>query len=249
MLNIFTIVLNGMPYIRDIYSSLYGIDCRWTIVHGIAEPVLDTSWCRGIESVADDGTLSFLETIERDPRVKVLRQDRWHGKTEMCNAALATFDEPGTLMQMDCDEIWPAGAIRIVPTLFDISDADAAMFTCRYWMGKNRVMFTHNQYGNNSAYEWIRAWRFEPGDRFERHEPPILAGAKKYLKHDVTSKLGLVFDHYAYHSRRQIEFKSDYYGSEYDPAAWDKLQTMHGAVDISTVLPWVKSHAISFETP
>jgi cellulose synthase/poly-beta-1,6-N-acetylglucosamine synthase-like glycosyltransferase len=249
-LNVFTIVLNGMPYLRRVWDCLRATDTnwRWTIVHGVADPVADTSWCKTIEAPTDDGTLALLAECESSPRVTVIRQPRWPGKTAMCNAALATFDRPGVLIQMDADEIWAPRQLLTVPTLFERYPlADAAMFFCRYWFGPRRFVCTPNAFGNHIAYEWIRAWRFTPGATFERHEPPVLRGAEKYLSHAITSQVGLVFDHYAYASRAQVEFKQAYYGPEYDPAAWDRLQEMRGPVDLCGVLPWVKSPVISYE--
>jgi len=249
-LNIFTIVLNGMPYLREIHRTLdrLGGDWRWTLVHGVADPVGDTDWCQQIEAPPDDGTERFLHEIAKDPRIAVIKQPRWPGKAAMCNTALATFTEPGILMQMDADEIWTAAQLRVIPALFDRHpQAHGAMFLCRYWVGPRRFVCTPNAFGNHCAYEWIRAWRFVPGMRFERHEPPILIGAKDYVSHSATAQMGLVFDHYAYATRRQIEFKQAFYGEEYDPAAWDRLQVMRGPVDLHGVLPWVKASVISHE--
>lgn len=251
-LNVFTIVLNGMPWIQRVYTSLAQcpLDWRWTIVHGVAEPVADTDWCNEIETPADDGTLPYLRTIAANSlgRITLIEQARWPGKTAMCNAALATFTEPGILKQQDADEVWTPAQDRILPAMFERNQqAHGAMFLCRYWVGPNRFVCTPGVFGNNTGYEWIRAWRFVPGMRFERHEPPMLLGAKQYVSHAATAQLGLVFDHYAYATRAQIEFKSDYYGADYDPNAWDRLQAMRGPVDLCGVLPWVRSSVISYE--
>lgn len=252
MLNIFTIVLNGMPRLRDVHRSIEQIDgdWRWTIVHGVADPVADTSWCKSIPAPEDDGTLPSIMCWSRpvDSRIKVIHQDRWPGKTAMVNAALKTFDKTGTLLQMDADEVWNPAQLRIMPSLFErFKEADGALFLCRYWVGPRRYICTPGTFGNHSAYEWARAWRFEPGMLFERHEPPILAGAMHYANQRCTASLGLVFDHYAYADRSQIVFKQSYYGPEYDPEAWDRLQAMRGPVDLLGVLPWVKESVISYE--
>lgn len=252
-INFFTIILNGLPWIQQVYSAISRseLDWRWTIVHGVADPVGDTDWCQQIEAPADDGTLPYLRTIAANSlgRITLICADRWPGKTAMCNAALETFTEPGFLMQMDADEVWTPAQLRMIPAVFERNpQAHGAMFLCRYWVGPNRFVCTPGAFGNHTAYEWIRAWRFVPGMRFERHEPPILLGAKQYASHTATAQLGLVFDHYAYATRAQMEFKHSYYsGADYDCESWDKLQAMRGPVDLCGVLPWVRSSVISYE--
>lgn len=250
-LNIFTIVLNGQPWIQRVADSLLGYrgDWQWSVVHGVADPVGDTSWCQRISAPEDDGTIAFLEHLAlRDPRVTFTRRSRWPGKTAMCNTALAEFRQPGVLMQMDADEVWTPEQLRIVAGLFDMApDADAAMFLCRYWVGARRFVCQTNTYGNHCAYEWIRAWRFSPGAQFETHEPPVLAGAKKYISQGMTAQLGLVFDHYAYATREQVQFKERYYDYDGATEAWERLNAAHGPQDIAQFLPWVKESAISFE--
>ncbi len=67
------------------------------------------------------------------------------------------------------------------------------------------------------------------------------------MSQSATAQLGLVFDHFAYADRSQVEFKERYYGYEGATAAWDQLQQMRGPVDLCGVLPWVKSSVISYE--
>jgi len=251
MLNVFTIVLNGMPWLHYVHRSLTQchIDWKWTIVHGFADPIGDTAWCKSIPTPEDDGTLaSILKWALTDDRIDVIAKDRWPGKTAMCNTALESFTETGVLIQMDADEVWTPMQLRILTGLFDQHPAaGGAMFLCRYWVGPYRYVCTPGAFGNHVEYEWVRAWRFTPGMTFERHEPPILKGVSQYIGHRDTAQLGLVFDHYAYATRKQIEFKRAYYGSEYDPESWDRLQTMHGVVDLHDVLPWVRSSVMSYE--
>jgi hypothetical protein len=250
MLNIFTIVLNGQPWLTEVAASLlsYPGDWRWSVVHGVADPVGDTDWCKTIAAPEDDGTLDLIESLAlSDKRISLTRRPRWPGKTSMVNTALSVFDEPGVLMQMDCDEIWTPAQLRIIATLFDRTDAHAAMFLCRYWVGPRRYLCTPGAWGNNPEYEWIRAWRWQPGQRFETHEPPVLAGCARYLTPAATSQLGLVFDHYAYATRQQVEFKERYYGYEGAVEAWDRLQAMRGPVDLRGVLPWVRGSVVSYE--
>ena len=252
-LNIFTIVLNGMPWLEEVEDAIMqsGADYRWVIVHGVADPVADTSWCQRIETPEDDGTTEKLRQLARyGDRIRVISRPRWPGKTAMCNAALEAFDAttPAVTLQIDADELWTPRQLRALPSLFDeFTDAHAAMFLCRYWFGPRRFVCTPGTYGNNTSYEWVRAWRHRPGMRFERHEPPLVTGAANYIGHAATAQRGFVFDHMAYADRSQIEFKERYYGPDYSPAAWDRLQALRGPVDLSTVLPWVKQSVICHE--
>lgn len=250
-LNVFTIVLNGNPWIAKVAQSLMasGMDWRWSIVHGVADPVGDTSWCQHVSAPEDDGTLGYLQHLAlHDSRVTLTQRARWPGKTAMCNTALAEFKQAGILMQMDADEVWQPEQLRVMPSLFERHpEADAAMFLCRYWVGMRRYVCQPNAYGNNCAYEWVRAWRFQPGMQFETHEPPVMAGAKKYITQGATIQLGLVFDHYAYATRDQVRFKEQYYNYAGATAAWEELQLQDGPADISRFLPWVKTPCMSYE--
>jgi hypothetical protein len=254
-LHVFTLALNSMPWLERVADSLLLAgqlrpNIRWTIIHGYAEPVADTSWCKPIDPPKDDGTLKLLDGLETFAGVRVIRRERWPGKTAMCNAALETFDDEqgGVLMQMDSDEVWTPAQLRVLPSLFDRwPDADAAMFLCRYWITPNRYICTPGAWGNNPAYEWIRAWRWIPGARFLAHEPPRLAGADKFLTHAATAQLGLVFDHYAYATREQVAHKQEYYGYAGAVAQWDALCAESGPVDVSQYLPWVRGNVMSYE--
>lgn len=250
-LNIFTIVYNGQPYIEEHYLRLCEskTDWRWTIVFGRALPQDDTSWCAGQIDDGDDGTLGYIQMLTSiDERVTVIAKTEWRSKVAMCNAALETFDTPGLLLQIDADEVWTPQQFRLMPALFDLyPTADFAQFACRVWVGPRRFVATDGAWGNQS-YEWFRLWKWEPGRKFKTHEPPVMEGAKHYVLRSHTAQFGLVFDHYSYALRSQIEFKQKYYGAAWDALAWDKLQTMHGPVQLQGLLPWVNSPVVSIET-
>lgn len=250
MLNIFTIVLKGMPFISHHYEQFQrlNIPWKWTIVHGVAAPVNDTAWCKEIESTKDDGTIEYICGLERtDGNIKVLLADKWNGKAAMCNAALETFTEPGLLFQVDSDEVWKAEQIRLFPSLFEMyPTADCAMFMARVWVGHNRYVCTPDGWANRS-YEWLRLWKWTPGKKFETHEPPKLEGQNICVLKSHTALLGLVFDHYSYVYRNQIEFKERYYGPQWSVEAWDRLQTIYGPVNLKEVLPFVETDTISYE--
>lgn len=256
--NIFTIVLNGMPWIERHIETFRQLDMpwRWTIVHGVADPVADTKWVQGVpagEDVKDDGTLAYLKKLQGDWRfnsnVTVITRERWPGKTAMCNAALETFTAPGSLLQVDADEFWTLNQLRVLPTLWQMwPEATAARFNARVWVGPRRFCCVPGQWANRD-YEWDRFWRFTPGMSFASHEPPRFEGTQRIVGRDATAAFGLVFDHYSYVLRSQIEWKERYYSPKWSVEAWDRLQNMRGMVDLQTVLPFVDSPTLSFETP
>lgn len=110
-LHVFTIVLNGFPFIRhhiEVFRRLKG-PWHWHIVEGVAELVHDTAWSVELGGRVDaslhqqgrshDGTSGYLDqlaaafpdniTIYRKPLGKF-----WNGKLEMVNAPLSNIHEP-----------------------------------------------------------------------------------------------------------------------------------------------------------
>jgi hypothetical protein len=244
MLSIFTIVLNGRPWIERHLPVFQKLKCdwRWAIVHGYAKPALDTSWCRDCGAPADDGTVAHLTKAAKDSRVHVstrgLNGEMWDGKTEMVNHALrhlcaTPWGGEGALMQIDADELWEPWQLERIEELMTAGNAmyDSAMFRCRYWVGPNRVAYGHDCHGNQTSYEWLRAWTWNGVDTFRTHEPPRLMHHGRAINPDVTAnQLGLVFEHKAYGTRAQAEFKERYYGYRGLAAYWDELNAQTGPV-------------------
>jgi hypothetical protein len=123
-------------------------------------------------------------------------------------------------------------------------------FRCRYFVGPDLVITSRFGFGNHEDYEWRRAWKGVRGDRFLTHEPPVLDRFDEDTwTHAQTESLGLVFDHFAYATKEQIEFKKAYYGSKanqigrlYANAAegWKELQRAPMPVaQLNRYLPWV----------
>lgn len=253
-LNVVTIVLNGMPWIRhhlEVFTKLT-IPWTWSLVHGIADPVRDTSWCHRLEEVEDDGTLPYVIGLakERPGQVILTSQNRWPGKTAQINAGLQAFAEPGILLQVDADELWTTEQLEILVRLFEAFPVfDHALFASRLFLGPRRVTTHPGVYGNRWAYEWKRAWRWRPGQAFITHEPPQLAGETNAMPHAITAAARLVFDHASYATEAQVAFKEKYYGYAGAVRAWRKLQGAHGPQDLSQWLPWVKESVISYELP
>lgn len=223
-LNVFSIVLDGMPWLACIYAELMRLDAdwRWVIAEGVAMNVKDTRWCTAQPPrLSKDGTTEFLQAIAHNPRVSVIQKVQWAGKVEMCNAALARFDRPGVLLQQDSDELWTVDQYRTLLDVFeDNPDVGSACFDCRYFVGPNIV--------TTDSADWWRAWRFEPGDQFRTHEPPLMAKPRgRPMARRETSQLGLKFDHWSYALPQHVVFKERYYGRRYQGAVagWQALQT------------------------
>ena len=107
-LNIFTIVLDGSPWIGAQFAELSRLrhDWHWSIVEGASLPRKDTSWMASQSShVSHDGTHQLLQALASHPRITVNSKPEWEGKTQMINGALTAFKKDGILVQMDSDEL------------------------------------------------------------------------------------------------------------------------------------------------
>lgn len=245
----FTIVLDGMPFIPCHLPTFNRLkfDWEWHVVEGVALPNHCTSWCSKVEPrLSRDGTTEYLRSIASHPRVRIHQRPVWDGKVEMVNVPMAALQSHCLVMQIDSDEIWLPGQIETIRQMF-IRDPDRnmALFTCRFFVGPNIAVTERGCYGNRLG-EWARAFIADPGMRFAKHEPPELEGVKPVaFMPEETSRLGLIFDHYAYATRQQLEFKERYYGYAGAAAAWDRLQAnREWPAKLRNFFPWVKSDSI-----
>lgn len=272
-LHIFTIVLNGMPFLKhhiEVFSKL-SLPWTWHVVEGVATHSHDTAWSlqNGAtikeslhrNGLSIDGTTEYLDALaaQYPDKVKIYRPQPgkfWDGKREMVNAPLSAIGEQALLVQVDSDELWTVEQLERLSRAFAESpEKTAAFFFCHYFVGPELVIGTRNTYGNNSSYEWLRAWRFFPGSRWEAHEPPRLmaplAGGRmidlaaiRPFTHAETESMGLVFQHYAYVTEDQARFKESYYGYADAVTHWSKLQRCTDLPAlVSSYLPWVKDGA------
>lgn len=248
-LTVFTLALNGMPFIPTIFFNLQAtkLDWRWIVAEGASANTHCTSWCQQqAPGLSTDGTKEFLDMLSGHPRVTVLRKEMWDGKVEMCNACLAEIKEPCVLIQMDADEIWSPDAIEIMVCEFEREQsASWALVKCRYFLGVNIVSTSLDGYGNR-ATEWARVWRFTPGDKFNRHEPPQLSQSRIGKRLDSEFLLSKrMFDHYAWWSENQAAYKEQFYGYPDALNLWRRLQenTEWPVQDLRKFLPWVGAGA------
>lgn len=260
MIAIFTIVLDGMNFLPLQLATFNRLhtDWHWYCIEGAAMNTHDTSWCQPQQPrLSQDGSTAFLNSLRNHPRVTVIQQQRWDGKTRMCNAALERIKEPCVLMQIDVDEIWTPDQLDRLALLFEnCKSYNCARFFCRYFVGPNIVLTTEGRYGNRNG-EWLRAWRFFPGMRFSKHEPPILKGVNDVgeaggfsqqlvenerciVKMD-TRAMKLIFDHWAYVFPSQVAYKEQFYGYTGALEQWRRLQRNDKwpVKNVRTFLPWV----------
>lgn len=282
----FTIVLNGEPFIRyhlELFRSL-PFAWHWHVVEGVADLKHDTAWSVAgggrIEGSfhdqgrSNDGTSGYLDEIAAayPDQVTVYRRPQgafWDGKLAMVRAPLARIKEECLLWQVDADELWTAEQVTRCRELFIANPGKrAAYYWCQFFVGPDHVITTRNNYGNNSSFEWLRTWRFKPGDRWESHEPPGLFHRfepwrqwarllrRKRLRppfkstdpdvfsHAETEAAGLVFQHLAYVIAPQLKFKETYYGYQGAPERWQAmLAQKQFPLALKDYFPWVKDEA------
>lgn len=272
-IHFFTIVLNGIPFVEAHIGEMLKLpfDWHWHIVEGVASLSHDTAWSAAKggridaslhrNGLSNDGTSEYLDELARThpSRVTVYRKldgQLWDGKIEMVRAPLARIGEECLLWEIDVDEMWTAALFgRTRDKFIDDPDRSAAYFLCHFFF-KNLVVTSANTYGNHLAYEWLRVWRFRPGDHWLSHEPPRLCrksgdgtswvdlATLNPFTHGETLRDGLVFRHYAYVLPAQLRFKEIYYGYRDALMQWEHLPS-DGPVRLRDHLSWIEDSAIA----
>ena len=268
-IHFFTIVLNGMPFIRYHIEMMLSLSCdwHWHIVEGIADLKHDTAWSVGnggavtedlhILGRSRDGTTQYLDDLaaKHPNHVSIYRKPVgtfWEGKVEMVNAPLAAIHRECLLWEIDADELWTTEKISAARELFLRDNSlTAAFYWCHYFVGPTIAVSTRNCYSQNPGMEWLRTWRYYPSCHWAAHEPPRLAAlqldgrwvdqsAIKPLRHAETEAAGLVFHHYAYATDAQLHFKEVYYGYHRAVEGWKRLQSNHEfPCRLKDYFPWV----------
>jgi hypothetical protein len=230
---IFTIVLNGMPYIKwhlPIFEKLK-CDWQWIILEGTAGNSGSTSWCTKQEPrFSSDGTREYLQSIavKNEPQIFYDSNDYYESKDEMVNEAVGYImeeDMPCVLMQIDADEIHtPENIGKIVELFTNDPQLGAIRMPCRFFVGPRLICIGEDCWSSR-WFEWDRAWRFASGIQFTSHEPPRLNYyLGRIMERDEAKSHGLSFDHYAYALRKQVEYKEKFYGYKGLTNQWKALQ-------------------------
>jgi hypothetical protein len=241
MLHVFTLVLNGSPFIYWHLPMLTMLDYpwHWYVCEGAAMNGGSTKWCQPQQpGLSTDGTHEYLNSIKGHPRVTILQRPSWPSKDSMCNAILSEITSPGTLVQSDSDELFTSYQLCDIARAFELNrNLDRMEFRCRYFYGPNLVVI-----GGEERNRWERAWRFKPGQVFLSHEPPILSGRKgSHMSPTETAKMGLIMDHHSYSTEAQVAYKEQFYGYHNAVKHWRKLQEnpFWPIRDLQEWLPWV----------
>lgn len=247
-LHFLTLVLDGEPWIRHhlpVFDQLSerGISWHWHIAHGAAMNKGSTKWCRPqAPRLSQDGTTEYLRSIKDHTNVSIYEAARWESKDAMVNEPLDRITKECVLMQIDSDELWRSHTLAEVCELFALyPQVQRAYFPCRYFVGPDIITKGENCYGNQRD-EWLRAWRFNPGDRFQSHEPPVLAHNEGPLFSKQFMELrDISFYHMAYATEKQVAFKEQFYGYRGAVNQWKRLQAHPGPwpVKLKAFLPWV----------
>ena len=242
-INFFTIVYNGQPWIRgqaEFFRRLEGIDWCWHVVEGLAEHVKDTAWCkeaggriadfeRRNSNLSTDGTREFLDGLKKEfgDRVSLYRSpgtEPWPGKKAMIDCFLPELEAGCLLWQLDVDEFWKPDQVRQILAEFEKRpELTAGWFDCEYFFGWDRCSSRPGVFGNFREFEWMRVWRYQKGDGWGSHEPPVLLRGVEGGKQENVGRInpmlqietrarGWKFQHYALTDRAQMEFKEIYYG-------------------------------------
>ncbi|MBD1921226.1 FkbM family methyltransferase [Microcoleus sp. FACHB-831] len=252
-IHFFTIVLNGEPFIRyhiEIFKQL-PFNWHWHIVEGVADLKHDTAWSLPLGGIindeihrhgrSQDGTTEYIDELAQlyPDNVTVYRKPDgifWNGKREMVNEPISNIREECLLWQVDVDELWTIEQICQARQMFiNNPDKTAAFYWCWYFVGENLVISTRNCYAQNPQQDWLRTWRYKPGTVWVAHEPPVLAqpllngqwldvAKVNPFRHEETEKHGLIFQHFAYVTPEQLNFKEKYYGYANAVSQWTELQ-------------------------
>lgn len=237
MLEIFTIVLNGMPFVKEhlaIFNKLK-VPWRWHIVEGVASPIKDTNWCTSVLAsdhsnwLSNDGTTEYLDSIASN-QVLVYRKPApapWNGKVEMCNAILPNISQGAVLHEVDVDEFWTAEQLETIYDLAANYDYGRCWYYCDFYLGPD-IHLTQLENGfTPTDYTWIRTHKYA-GEPWMAHEPPVIKYIGRDLKHAQSvgcGKSGLVFKHFGYSVPAQIKFKENYYQRPGLMEAWLRMQS------------------------
>ena len=250
----FTIVLNGMPFIKEQYKVIPHIFDHWYIIEGVSKNINCTRWCNPVaekyhkNNLSNDGTKEFLDSISHDDNITVIRKPNngaWAGKVEMCNSFMHLV-EGSILMQIDVDEFWDGDILQDIFNHCESKDNfDAMQFRCNYFLGPELVVKSRDSYGD-MAWDWWRLWIVRECNRFISHEPPKIQNQRRVITKNDTHKAGWVFDHYAYKYEHQVEFKENFYGYRNAVKQWLKLNSLncYENVDANDYLSWINASCI-----
>lgn len=231
MLEIFTIVLNGMPFITEqlpIFSRL-NVPWRWHVVEGVALPEKCTGWCQPVLPSdhknwrSNDGTTEYLDSLKYENVFVYRTTGPWHGKLDMCNAPLINIRKGAVIHEVDVDEFWSREQLETIYHLFTLGDAGRGWYYSDCYYGPDIHVLDTEAYGERVGHSWIRTHRYT-GAPWQAHEPPTIPFEGRDMKRVDTAKHGLIFKHFGYALEAQARFKENYYRQANNVDYWQRLQ-------------------------
>ncbi len=197
----FTLVLNGMPFIRhhiDVLRQLewsFSVSWEWHVVEGPAHGRAHRNRPYALGKLSQayfndngtsvDGTSEYLDTLanafpgqvflHRPPRDRGF----WLDKLEMTNVALDGIQPQScTLLQLDADELWSAQALAKAARLFDDREQECALVDCHFFIAPDLVTTSRGAgiYSHDDRSEWLRLWKLREAEEYlwAAHAPPLL---------------------------------------------------------------------------
>jgi len=171
----------------------------------------------------------------------------------MVNEPLLYIREECLLWQIDADELWTTQQICRGHEMFtQAPEKTSAFYWCWYFVGEKLLVSSRHCYSQNPNQEWLRTWRYKPGCVWGAHEPPRLLepqldgqwldlGVANPFSHSETENAGLIFQHFAYLTNAQLQFKESYYGYKGAIKNWKKLQNQEiFPVRLKNFFSWVQ---------
>ncbi|GBG30898.1 D-inositol-3-phosphate glycosyltransferase [Hondaea fermentalgiana] len=191
----FTLVLNGMPFLRHHVGALqiaaleHGLRWEWHLVEGVAHgrahqsrpyaraPLPRASYDpeRG---TSIDGTSEYLDWLQQayPDQIFVHRpsaeQPFWRDKLEMANRALSGMREPCVLLELDADELWlPDALSRAMRMMSTPRSPSCAYVDCHFFIAPGLVTQSRGPhvYSHDDEREWLRLWRLQAAPNSGRY--------------------------------------------------------------------------------
>lgn len=250
----FTLVWNGMPFIKhhlSIFEKL-PFNWHWHIIEGPACHGQDSGSkyheSRGgfiPEDVKDDGTLAYLKELSNHSKVTVYSRQDWKGKVDMANAPLKNINAPCVLWQVDSDELYSVDLLEKAYRIFMLRpDKNIGILSFFQFVGPNKYVIRLSHYEKSldtwGTHDYPRLWRYEPGLKWVSHAPPAMS-----IKEPKAFKVDVSFYHYSYVYEQQIRFKGSYYGYKDFLSKWNDLQKTSGEVKLGEFFPWLKGSQVT----
>jgi hypothetical protein len=258
------IIFNGEDSLPDSMleawlKQIYDIGDEIIIVEGATKATHNhyfdgnTSWAT-TNGKSTDRTVEIIKNFS-DPEEKIILVEAdgfWNGKTAMTNVwcKYATGDY---LWMISSDEFYKKRDVKKIINLLEEEKPDQIDFFANHFWGDYKNCIDENTGKNwGNGIPWERIWKHYPGSRWERHEPPIYVHPdgirttqKNVISRERTLEMGIKMFHYSFVDKKQIDFKTKFYGTDYQTlwSDWKKDKKTPLICGAYTV-PYKNSHPI-----